>query len=121
VDIYEDGDVVSHDGAWLAGQNGNRAGLIMPGRALNGSRYFQEIAPGIALDRAEHVSDTATVVTPAGTFSNCLQVVETSPLEPGHQSHKSYARGIGLIQDGDVLLVDYGCDAAMRDFEPGGE
>ena len=30
VDIYEDGEIVSHEGAWLAGQNGSKAGVIMP-------------------------------------------------------------------------------------------
>ena len=53
VDIYEGGVVVSHDGAWLAGTNGATAGIIMPGVILLGAKYFQEVAPGIALDRAE--------------------------------------------------------------------
>ena len=46
VDIYEYGEIVGHDGAWLAGVNGARPGIIMPGRYLLGARYFQEIAPG---------------------------------------------------------------------------
>ena len=108
VDIYEDGEVVSHDGAWLAGENGARPGLLMPGRPLNGARYYQEIAPGIALDRAEHLSDRVTVDTPAQTFHNCLFVAETSPLEPGHVSLKHYARGVGLIQDGVLKLAEHG-------------
>jgi len=115
VDIYEDGEVVSHDGAWLAGVNGARPGLIMPGRPLNGARYYQEIAAGVALDRAEHLSDAATVETPAGTFENCLSVAETSPLEPGHVSFKHYARCIGLIQDGDLKLAAYGCKRGDAD------
>ena len=35
---------------------------------------------------AEHRDDKATVVTPAGTFENSLFVVETTALEPGHES-----------------------------------
>jgi hypothetical protein len=116
VDIYEDGEVVSHDGAWLAGVNGAQPGLIMPGRPLNGARYYQEIAAGIALDRAEHLDDKATVETPAGTFENCLFVAETSPLEPGHVSLKHYARGVGLIEDGPLKLAEYGYD--RRGGEP---
>jgi hypothetical protein len=117
VNIFTDGGVV-HDGAWLAGQNGNRPGLIMPGQPLNGARYYQEIAPGIALDRAEHLSNTETVETPAGTFENCLTVVETTELEPGAESFKAYARGIGLVQDGPVKLVRYGCDLGFEvEFE----
>lgn len=108
VDIYENGKVVNHDGAWLAGKNGAKPGLLMPGRPLNGARYFQEIAPGVALDQAEHHDDRMTVETPAGTFKNCLFVVETTPLEPGHLSLKYYARGVGLIQDGVVKLIDFG-------------
>jgi len=108
VDDYEDGEVVGHGGAWLAGENGNKPGLIMPGLPLIGSRYFQEVAPGIALDRAEHLEDNATVETPAGTFTNCLVVAETTPLNPDELSLKSYAPGVGLIHDDVIRLVDYG-------------
>src|SRR5215211_3697935 len=53
VDIYENGMIVDHEGAWLAGEGTNRAGIIMPGTILLGARYYQEIAPSVALDRAE--------------------------------------------------------------------
>ncbi|HJR71905.1 MAG TPA: hypothetical protein VKA43_17810, partial [Gammaproteobacteria bacterium] len=40
VDIYEDGRVVSHDGAWLAGRDGAEPGIIMPESAFSlGQRY----------------------------------------------------------------------------------
>ncbi len=120
VDIYEDGEVVSHDGAWLAGVNGNKPGLLMPGRPLNGARYYQEIAPGVALDRAEHLDDKATIGTPAGTLTNCLIVGETTPLEPGNLSIKGYARGIGLVQDSVLKLTASGCDRWFC-FEPDDE
>lgn len=106
VNIYEEGVVVSHEGAWQSGKNGARAGLIMPGTILLGSRYYQEIAPGVALDRAENMSMTATVTTPFQTFTNCLKTRETTPLEPGHVSIKFYAPGVGLIQDGAVELIN---------------
>jgi hypothetical protein len=117
VDIYEEGEVVSHDGAWQAGVNGARAGLLLPGRVLNGSRYYQEVAPGVALDRAEHLDDHAIIETPAGTFERCLLVDETSPLEPGAHSLKGYARGTGLVQDDALRLVASGCDHRVA-FEP---
>ena len=45
VDIYEDGEIVSHDGAWIAGRHGALPGIIMPDSAfLLGTRYFQEQA-----------------------------------------------------------------------------
>ena len=107
VDIYEDGVVVSHDGAWRAGENGARAGIIMPGTVLLGARYHQEIAAGVALDRAETVALGLDVETEAGAFEDCLRVDETSPLEPGHVSVKTYALGVGLIIDGAVELVEW--------------
>lgn len=108
VDMYKDGKVTSHEGAWLSGVNGARFGLMMPGVPQIGARYYQEIAPRIAMDRAEIVSLTATVKTPAGEFRNVLRVAETTPLEPGVREEKFYARDIGLIQDGDLKLVRYG-------------
>lgn len=107
VDIYEDGEIVSHDGAWRAGENDAEPGIIMPGAVLLGARYYQEIAPGVALDRAENVAMDLTVETEAGTFEECLQVDETTPLEPGHVSVKVYAPGVGLIVDDVLELVEY--------------
>ena len=106
VDIYEDGEVVAHDGEWRAGDDDARPGIIMPGTNLLGAAYYQEVAPGVALDRALTRSLSATVTTPAGTFEDCLHTIETTPLEKG-TSIKYYAPGIGLIQDGPVKLVDY--------------
>lgn len=106
VDIYEDGEVVSHEGAWRAGEDGAVAGVIMPGTVLLGSRYFQEVAPDVAMDRADHVSMTATVETPAGTFEDCLEVRETTPLSPDDLSYKFYARGVGLVRDDILDLVE---------------
>jgi hypothetical protein len=108
VDIYEDGEIVSHDGAWRAGVDGALPGLIMPGTFLLGSRYFQEIAPGVALDRAEHVEMGVTVETFASTFEDCVVVFEDSALEPDADSEKIYCPGVGLVQDDELLLVWYG-------------
>lgn len=107
VDIYKDGKITSHDGAWLATGN-NKPGILMPGLLLLGARYYQEIAPGIAMDRAEIISITEKTSTPAGNFSSVLKTEETTPLEPKSRDFKLYAPGIGLIKDGVLLLVKYG-------------
>jgi len=108
VDIYEGGKVVSHGGKWRADAKGSRPGLMMPGIILLGARYHQEVAPGTAMDRAEILSDTETVKTPAGSFKDCLKVEETTPLEPDDRDYKYYAPGIGLIIDEDLRLTKYG-------------
>ena len=82
VDDYKDGQVVDHAGAWRAGEGENRPGLIMPGQPLLGARYYQEIAPGVALDRAEIVALDVRAETPAGAVAGCFRQVETMPLEP---------------------------------------
>jgi hypothetical protein len=108
VDDYEDGEIVGHGGAWLAGTDGAQAGLVMPGLPLIGSRYYQEVAPGIAEDRAEHLSVDAVADVPAGFFDNCLLVEETTPLDAEEMSFKFYARHIGLVKDDELELVDFG-------------
>lgn len=108
VDMYKNEQVVAHGGSWLAQVNGARFGLMMPGIILLRSRYYQELAPGVAMDRAEIVNMSETVATPAAQFKNCLKVEETTPLEPGAREYKYYAAGIGLIQDGALKLVKHG-------------
>jgi hypothetical protein len=107
VDDYEDGEIVSHEGAWLAGANGSKAGMIMPGKIEVGLRYYQEIAQGVAEDRAEIIAVNDTLDTPAGNFQNVLKTEETNPLEPGEKEFKFYAPGIGLIQEEAIKLVNY--------------
>ena len=107
VDMYKDSKIVSHEGAWLAGENGSKAGVVMPGKVEVGLKYYQEIAPGIAEDRAKIVSVNDTLETPAGMFSQVLKTEETNPLKPGEKEFKSYAPGIGLVQDEAIQLVNY--------------
>jgi len=107
VDDYENGKIVKHPGAWRADRKDSRAGIIMPGTVLLGARHYQEIAPN-AMDRAEIISDDVTMKTPAGTFKNCIRVEEASGLDPNDKCYKTYAPGVGLIQDEDLLLSGYG-------------
>ncbi len=114
VDDYKDGKIVGHGGAWRADEKDSRAGIMMPGTALLGARHYQEIAPN-AKDRAEIVADDVTMKTPAGTFKDCLRVEETSGIDPGEKGYKTYAPGVGLIQDEDLLLTGYHEGKAPRD------
>jgi hypothetical protein len=113
VDIYKDGKIASHEGSWLAGAMGAKFGLLMPAVPLLGARYQQEVAPRVAMDRAEIVSVRETLQTPAGDFKNCLKTRETTPLE-ADVTHKLYAPGIGLIQDASLKLVRYGNGHAAK-------
>ena len=100
-----DGEGNPEDDAWRAGVNGARPGLLMPDRAfLLGSRYFQEIAPN-AKDRAEHTALGLEIEVPAGVFRNCVEVTETSPLEPGEESIKVYCPGVGMVIDEELELI----------------
>jgi len=107
VDVYKNGKVANHEGAWRAGLNGARFGLMMPATPRAGARYYQEVAPHIAMDRAEVVALDVAMTTPAAKYSNVLKIEETTPLEPGAKEFKYYAAGVGLIGDGSLRLVKY--------------
>jgi hypothetical protein len=80
----------------------------MPGTVLLGSRYYQELAPGVAMDRAEIISNQEKLETPAGNFTGVVKIRETTLLEPKDISYKLYAPTIGLVQDDKLLLIKYG-------------
>jgi len=101
---YERGKVKDHGGSWLAGVNGAHFGLAMPGHPEKGMKYYQEVAPKVAMDRAEIVSTEEVVTTPAGEFKHCLKISETTPIEKGKE-YKYYAPGIGLVVDDELKLT----------------
>lgn len=114
VDMYEDGKVDHHEGEWVAETAGAKAGLFMPAKPVIGDRFYQEIAPQVAMDRVEVISNSTSLKTPAGAFHDCLKTEETTPLEPGVKEYKIYAKGIGIIQDGDLILKRYGSDISKK-------
>ncbi|MCA9291402.1 MAG: hypothetical protein KDA25_09750 [Phycisphaerales bacterium] len=105
VDLYTDGAITGHDGAWRSGVDGARFGLLMPAGPRVGQKHYQEIAPDVAMDRAEVVDLAATLETPLHPFTYVVHVRETSPLERG-ASLKWYAPGIGLIGDGGARVAE---------------
>lgn len=94
---YENGELVDLDGSWRAGTDGAVHGVQMlraPGR---GDAYRQEFLLGEAEDIARVVARGVRVTVRAGTFPDCLQTEETTPLEPDAQEQKYYAAGIGMV------------------------
>ncbi len=108
VDIYKDGKVDNHAGAWLAGKDSATAGLGMPAMPKVGMKYYQEIAEGVAMDRAEIIKLDESIDTPAGSFSNCLLTKESTAVNPFEREFKTYVPGIGLVQDEKLLLTKHG-------------
>jgi hypothetical protein len=107
VDNYKNGKITDHEGAWLA-VGKNKPGLMMAGQPEVGYGYYQEIAPGIAMDRAEIISTGAEMKTEGQSWQNCVTIEETTPLSPKEKEYKIYAAGIGLIRDGNLFLVRSG-------------
>ena len=101
-------------GAWLAGVKGARFGLMMPGQVSLKAKYYQEIAPKVAMDRAEILSTGGTLQTPAGKLENVLKVEETTTLESGEREYKYYAPGIGIVKEEQMLLVEHGARPADK-------
>jgi hypothetical protein len=107
VDFYENGQIVDHHGSWQAGVDGAQPGILIPARFLLGARYYQEVAPGIALDRAENVEMGLALHLAGKRLRDCVGVVETTPLEPDDESVKVYCPGMGLVIDDDIELTSF--------------
>jgi hypothetical protein len=99
---YEGGVCVSTAGSWEAGVDGAEAGILMPGAPAAGQAYYQEFYEGEAEDRAVVVSTNASATVPAGSFTGCVQTLDTTPLEPSAREHKFYCPGVGLVLEVDL-------------------
>lgn len=107
VDIYEDGVVVSHEGAWRAGVDGALPGIFMPGNPQIGDIYANEYAAGVAEDQAEVIEMDDPISVPAGDFDETLTTEECNPLAEAEKDIKVFVRGMGLAIDGPSELISY--------------
>jgi hypothetical protein len=98
VDEYEDGELTGHGGQWLAGEDGNRAGVFMPAAPKQGDEFEQEQAPGVAEDRSTVVATGVTVTVPAGTFTDCIETEDLDPIDDVTE-HKFYCPDVGLVRE----------------------
>lgn len=100
---YDDeGNLVSIDnvGSWEAGVNGALPGVVMFASPQVGDEYFQENAPGVALDFAEVTSLDGSVDTAFGSFDNVLVTGEGNLFDDPELTiveNKLYAPQVGLV------------------------
>jgi hypothetical protein len=94
---FEDDKLANLDGSWEAGVDGAKAGLWMKGAPAVGDVYRQELLLREAEDIGEVLSLTEEVTVSAGSFSNCLQTGDYTPIEPDVLEHKFFAPGVGLV------------------------
>jgi hypothetical protein len=108
-DYDEDGNVIGNAGAWRDGVNGAMAGIIMPGTALVGGGYYEEIAPeDSALDKARIVSlEDGCEIGEFEFDGQCLETENSQDCSDDEEG-KLYVEGIGQVVDEDMELTDFG-------------
>ncbi len=109
VDMYRDGKIIGHEGAWLVGEHSAKPGLLIPAHPKVGDKFRSEDVPGIAVEDDEVVSVEETVTIPSGAYKHCVKVKETVSGEA--PEYKYYAPNIGVVREvpsgGDVKLISH--------------
>jgi hypothetical protein len=105
----EDGNVTSTEGTWLAGRNGARPGIVMPGTILVGGEYYEEIAPeDEALDKGEILEMLCGCEAGGKQFSRpCVAIAGSNDCNSDNDE-KLYVKGIGIVVDGDLEIKSWG-------------
>ncbi len=94
---FEDGLLDNLDGSWRTGKEGALAGMQMKARPRPGNAYRQEFLLNEAEDLAVVLGLDRTVTVAYGTFRDCLETKEFTPMEPDVEEHKFYAPGLGFV------------------------
>ena len=109
VDEYQSGKLSSHEGSWLLGKDTQKPGVIFPGLLKVGAKFKSEDVNKDINEDDEVVSMSEDVVTPAGSYKNCVKVKEN--LADGTTEYKYYAKGVGVVREvppvGDVRLTSH--------------
>ncbi|HZD06536.1 MAG TPA: hypothetical protein VE173_16605, partial [Longimicrobiales bacterium] len=94
----EDGMCVP-GGSWEAGVDGAEAGIVMWADPAEhrGESYRQEFYEGEAEDMAKVLRLGVSVDVEAGHFEDCIQTMDWTHLESGHQELKFYCPCTGLV------------------------
>jgi hypothetical protein len=88
---------ITHPDSWEGGVNGAKPGFIMLAHRRVGADYFQEHAPGVALDTAQVTAVDLTLRVQGKVYHHVVLTKEFSSLEPTILDFKWYAPGIGMV------------------------
>jgi hypothetical protein len=103
----DNGMVTSTAGSWIGGVDGAKPGIVMYAvQPPAGEPYRQEYLVCEAEDMAEVVNTNVHVDVPYGSFDNCLETHEFTPLEPKLDEHKFYCAGVGVVLEVDEVTGD---------------
>lgn len=97
VNMYRNGKVVGHEGAWMTGEHNAKPGVLLPGKPKLGDKFQSEAVPGIAEESDEVVAVDVSIKAPAGLFKHCVKVKEVVPGEA--PEYKYYAPGVGVVRE----------------------
>jgi hypothetical protein len=92
VDNYEDGEIVDHEGTWLAGRDGP-PGMIMPANPQVCDVYRPENIPGLVFEEVTVQDVGLTVPGPRGPVAGAIAIQEQ--LMDGTIEDKVFAPGYG--------------------------
>ncbi len=102
VDEYDQGKIIGHAGSWLWGKDTPAVGVLFPAQPKLGLKWRSEDVSKDIGEIDEIVSLTEKVMTPAGTYDNCIKVRED--LADGTTEYKYYAQGVGVVREAEELL-----------------
>jgi hypothetical protein len=105
VDNYRGSEVTNHDGSWLAGAEGAKPTLLMPGEPQPGQSFTSENVVDLGRgQRDEIVSLEAPAPTPTGHVDNGLLLRSTQA--SGVKEQKVFVPGIGevLARNGEIRV-----------------
>ena len=103
------------DGSWKAGRDGAKAGISLPGYAVIGETFRQEVLWREAEDVIEILSTSGTETTPiANCNGDCLVTRDFTPLDPGIEELKYYLPGLGKIVE---INLDTGERVELIEFK----
>lgn len=108
VTFYANGQVANTNGSWRAGVADAKPGIIMPAQPAVGQAYFQEQAPGVAIDMGRIVGTDGRMTLDGVVRTNVVTVRDTNPLEDcADEEEKLYVPGIGEAADTVKRLVSF--------------
>jgi hypothetical protein len=98
---YYKGRLLSNRG-WRSGARGAMFTLVMPASPNLGDTLLRNHSLDTPRRREQIINVSETVITPAGTFANCVCTETTGSRE---NKVKAFAPGVGMVQDGPFALI----------------